>query len=86
MTEGASLRDRAGRASPRAAARLGHPATITCADCGRFISYADCLDGARFRFEPLSEFGPERSEWICKRCNETPREAGDANNAPASNQ
>jgi hypothetical protein len=46
----------------------GMTSAIKCGGCGKFIPYEDCLDGARYEFEPLSEFGPERSEWICKRC------------------
>jgi hypothetical protein len=45
---------------------------IKCVGCGKFISYDDMgEDGpARFQFEPLSEFGPEVSEWSCADCAE----------------
>lgn len=45
---------------------------VQCAGCGKFIPYDDMAeDGpARFHFEPLSEFGPEVSEWTCRQCVE----------------
>lgn len=43
--------------------------TVRCSGCGVFISYADIESGAAVhRFEPLSEFGPEVSEWSCPKC------------------
>ena len=61
--------DRAGRAMPQAASRLDRPATIPCAGCGKFISYADIDAGqSRCEYEPLSDFGPERIDHICPRC------------------
>jgi hypothetical protein len=42
---------------------------IKCAECGSFIGYREIdASEARHHFEPLSEFGPEVSEWICGRC------------------
>jgi hypothetical protein len=47
---------------------------VKCAGCGKFIAVSDMLDGrAAHHFEPLSEFGPELSEWECASC--TPRAA-----------
>lgn len=44
---------------------------IKCAGCGQFISYAAITAGeAGHHFEPLSEFGPEVSEWFCGDCIE----------------
>jgi hypothetical protein len=49
-------------------ARLRKPSP-RCADCGRFLSYAEVESGeTRFYFEPASHFGPEVTEWTCARC------------------
>lgn len=51
--------------------------SIKCVYCGRFISHADMQTGeALFSFEPLSEFGPEVSEWTCRRCVLPPAQVG----------
>ena len=43
---------------------------VSCADCGRFIAYADLEAGlCKFTFQPDSEFGPEVAEWSCKVCS-----------------
>ena len=42
---------------------------IKCAGCGRFVAYAAIDSGeAEHHFEPLSEYGPEVSEWLCGDC------------------
>lgn len=42
---------------------------VRCAHCNRFIASADIESRkAKFRFIPLSEFGPEESYWECKKC------------------
>jgi hypothetical protein len=42
---------------------------IKCSGCGQFIAYSAITAGeAGHRFEPLSEFGPEISEWFCAPC------------------
>lgn len=46
--------------------------TIKCAACGKFIANEDLAD-SHFHFEPLSEFGPEVSEWTCAGCVERER-------------
>ena len=45
---------------------------IKCAGCGKFLGYAEMEPGggAKHEFEPLSEFGPEVSDWIRRKCNE----------------
>lgn len=40
---------------------------VKCASCGKFIGL-DQFDDAHCDYEPLSEYGPERIEWICGRC------------------
>ena len=42
--------------------------TAKCDCCGKFLSYDEMEDGARFYFEPLNEFGPEVIEWTCLKC------------------
>lgn len=44
---------------------------IRCVACGQFISYDDCQQNilTTFHFIPDSHFGPEVSEWTCKKCN-----------------
>jgi hypothetical protein len=43
---------------------------VKCTECGKFISANDVADGsAQFYHEPLSEFGIEHNEWLCKKCN-----------------
>lgn len=45
-----------------------------CAVCGQYISHEAISGGqAKHHFEPLSEFGPERSEWVCALCNQNAR-------------
>ena len=45
---------------------------IKCHGCGKFIAYSAVVSGkASHHYEPLSEFGPEISEWECADC--TPR-------------
>lgn len=42
---------------------------VRCVECGQFISLQSAIDGtAHHEFEPDNHFGPERSEWTCKRC------------------
>ena len=55
---------------PASPPKRGEP--VKCVGCGKFIPYDDTgEDGhARFHFEPLSEFGPEVSEWTCAQCAE----------------
>ena len=50
---------------------------IKCVSCGCFIPFGEMVEGggARHEFEPLSEFGPERSEWVCARCVKKERRA-----------
>ena len=51
--------------------KLANPvAPPKCCCCGKFIGQAD-LDRSHFYFEPLSEYGPEVTEWTCWRCYET---------------
>jgi rubredoxin len=45
---------------------------VKCAACGRFIA-DERLAASHNGFEPLSEFGPERSEWTCPECVERER-------------
>lgn len=61
---------------------------IPCTCCGKFMAYAEMDDGggATFHFEPLSEFGPEVSEWTCRRCNNQSTREGGLAKAPASNK
>jgi hypothetical protein len=48
---------------------------IKCVGCSKFVPYAEMQEGggARFCYEPLSEFGPERCEWTCVACVERER-------------
>ena len=42
---------------------------VKCVSCGKFVGYDEMTDGsASFYFEPDNHFGPEVSEWTCKRC------------------
>jgi hypothetical protein len=42
---------------------------VKCTECGKFIAANELIDGsAVFYHEPLSEFGIERDEWLCKKC------------------
>jgi uncharacterized protein with PIN domain len=43
--------------------------SIKCQDCGQFIS-RDSIEKqeAKFHYIPDSQFGPEESYWICKKC------------------
>lgn len=42
---------------------------IKCVQCGRFIAEEAMRNGtAKHHFEPLSEYGPEVSEWLCGEC------------------
>jgi uncharacterized protein with PIN domain len=45
------------------------PYCIRCNNCGQFIS-RDSIEKqeAKFHFIPDSQFGPEESYWICKKC------------------
>lgn len=45
---------------------------VRCAECGKFIADTD-LERSRFEHEPLNEFGPEVSEWVCFRHMEQAR-------------
>ena len=45
---------------------------VRCVSCGHYISNTEMRFGlARFKFEPLNEFGPEISEWECRNCANT---------------
>lgn len=48
---------------------------IHCADCGRFIAYADMDEGAaRIHYVPDSDCSTEVCEWVCQRCIVKPPE------------
>lgn len=49
---------------------MGRDALDKCVECGRWFSMNDYEEG-HFHFIPLNEFGPEESEWTCKKCAET---------------
>lgn len=43
--------------------------TIKCADCGKFIPYADMESGlASFEYTPDSDRSTELCLWICNAC------------------
>jgi hypothetical protein len=45
-----------------------------CAVCGQYISHEAISAGqAKHHFEPLNEFGPEISEWVCSLCDQNAR-------------
>lgn len=46
--------------------------SIKCASCGKFIPYKEMKDGggAKYFYEPDSEYGHEISEWTCKACTD----------------
>lgn len=51
-------------------ARAFEESSPRCDGCGKFISYADLHTGRAVRdFTPDSPFGPERTEFICAKCN-----------------
>ena len=41
---------------------------MRCAECGRFVAYADIPDRVNFLFTPETEFGHERHEYAHKQC------------------
>ena len=41
---------------------------MRCAECGRFVAYADIPDRVNFLFTPETEFGHERHEYTHKQC------------------
>ncbi len=46
---------------------------IRCSLCGRFIAYDALQEGrARVNFTPDNAFGPERTEFLCPKCNHLP--------------
>jgi hypothetical protein len=47
---------------------------IKCDYCGKFIGYGE---GRLYHYTPDSEFGPEKEEFICKRCWEKEEEVVD---------
>jgi hypothetical protein len=39
---------------------------MNCVGCGQFVGASD--EDARCEYEPLSEYGPEKIEWLCGGC------------------
>lgn len=43
---------------------------IKCNECGKFIPRNDIINNtAKYKFVPDSQFGPEKSYWVCQRCS-----------------
>lgn len=60
--------------------------TTKCEGCGQYIPSREMVlsDGrARFHFEPLSEFGPEVSYWLCGDCADKERRTAPTEQEPS---